>query len=212
MPRLTWDNVGSRLYQIGLDRGVLYLTNGSGVVWNGLTSIVEEPSGSTTSPFYFDGKKYFDFPGESDFSGTIQAITYPNEFLEFDGYKSAATGLYYNNQNRNTFSLSYRTYVGNDLLNENYGYKIHIIYNLTTDPSTNTASTIKDTVEISQFSWKVYSRPEAASGYFPVSHVVIDSKIMSSTGLTAIENKLYGTAVTNPSLPTLTELQTLAAS
>lgn len=212
MARLTWDNTGTRLYETGLDRGVLYLTSGAGVAWNGLTSVTEEPNGSEATPLYFDGKKYFNVPGNTDFSGTINAITYPAEFLEFDGYKSAATGLYFNNQNRNTFSLSYRTYVGNDVLLENYGYKLHIIYNLTANPTTMNYSTMNDSMDIQTFSWAVTSLPTTISNYFPVSHVIIDSKTMSATGLTAIENKLYGTISTSPTLPTLTELQTLAAS
>lgn len=41
MPGLVWDRVGDRTYESGLDRGVLYLPDGSAVPWNGLTSIVE---------------------------------------------------------------------------------------------------------------------------------------------------------------------------
>ena len=212
MPRLTWDATGSRLYEIGLDRGVLFLTNGTGVVWNGLTSVVEEPTSGESTPLYYDGVKYFDQTMLTDFSGTINAITYPNDFLPFDGYTSAATGVFFNNQNRNTFSLSYRTTVGNDTLTTNYGYKIHILYNLTANPSAITYQTMNDGVEPTQFSWKVNSRPNTASGYFPVSHVVIDSKTTTTTGLAAIENKLYGTVSTTAALPTLAELITLAAT
>jgi len=212
MPRLTWDATGSRLYEIGLDRGVLYLTNGTGVVWNGLTSIVEEPASGESTPLYYDGVKYFDQTTKVDFSGTINAMTYPNDFLQFDGYTSAATGVFFNNQNRNTFSLSYRTIVGNDILSTNYGYKIHILYNLTANPTSITYQTINDTVEPTQFSWMVNSRSNTASGYFPVSHVIIDSKTTTTTGLAAIENKLYGTVSTTATLPTLAELITLAAS
>lgn len=212
MTRLSWDAVGSRLYEIGIDRGVLYLTNGTGVVWNGLTSVAEEPNGGASAPLYFDGVKYFDQPSGIEFSGTITAMTYPNDFLPFDGYAAAGTGLFFNNQNRNTFSLSYRTLVGNDSLSNSYGYKIHILYNLTADPSTITYQTTNDGVEPTQFAWKVNSRPNTASGYFPVSHVVIDAKTATTTGLAAIENKLYGTVSTTPTLPTLAELITLAAS
>lgn len=212
MAKLIWDSLGSRLYETGIDRGVLYLTNGTGVVWNGLTSITEDATGTTATPLYFDGKKYFNFPGESDFSGTINALTYPTEFLQFDGYTSAAAGLYFNNQNRKTFSLSYRTYVGNDTTLENYGYKIHILYNLTADPASTVYSTINDSIEPREMTWTVTSLPEVATNYFPVSHVIIDSKTIPATGLAAIENKLYGTAITSATLPTLAELQTLAVS
>ena len=211
MARIVWSSLGSRRYETGLDRGVLYLTNGSGVPWSGLTSVQDEPSSETASPSYFDGKKYFDFPGNSDFSGTINAITYPNEFLQFDGYALVNNGMYFANQIRNTFSLSYRTFVATDS-NENYGYKIHIIYDLTADPSSTISETLSDSVSIKEFSWKVYSRPSSYSGYSPVSHVVIDSTIMTANALTAIENKLYGTVSTSATLPTLTELYTLSTT
>ena len=49
MSRLVWDNTGERLYETGVKRGVLYpAVNGeypAGVVWNGLTSVSENPSG-----------------------------------------------------------------------------------------------------------------------------------------------------------------------
>ena len=45
MATLVWDQVGERVYQTGVDRGVLFLQDGTVTVWNGLTS-VEESSGS----------------------------------------------------------------------------------------------------------------------------------------------------------------------
>ncbi len=42
MPAIVWDNIGDRFYESGLDRGVLYLSDGSGVPWNGLISIIEK--------------------------------------------------------------------------------------------------------------------------------------------------------------------------
>lgn len=210
MARITWDVAGTRLFEDGLDRGVLYLTDGSGVAWNGLVSVTEEPGSGAATPLFFDGKKYFDQPNGVDFSGTITAWTYPNQFLQFDGYALTLNGMYFNNQNRSTFSLSYRTYIGNDLSDVSYGYKIHILYDLTADPSNLAYETLNDSSEPSQFSWKVNSRPVAVSGYFPVSHVVIDAKTMTSTALTNIENVLYGTVSTAPRIPTPTELLTLA--
>jgi len=51
MARLTWDNTGERLYETGVDRGVLYIPDGNGaysdgVAWNGLTTVTESPSGA----------------------------------------------------------------------------------------------------------------------------------------------------------------------
>ena len=47
--RLSW-NTGERVYHSGIDRVVLY-PNGSGVAWNGVTSIEEQPTSNTKSRF-----------------------------------------------------------------------------------------------------------------------------------------------------------------
>ncbi len=52
MTRLVWDQLGDRVYETGLDRGVLYFTDGGGVPWNGLTS-VEERSTRDIDPGLF---------------------------------------------------------------------------------------------------------------------------------------------------------------
>ena len=57
MTVLVWDKAGERRYETGIDRGVLYLTDGSAVVWNGLVSIVESRDRSVQSD-YLDGIKY----------------------------------------------------------------------------------------------------------------------------------------------------------
>ena len=49
MTKLLWDQVGEREYETGVDRGVLYLPDGSGqyndgFAWNGLVTVTESPS------------------------------------------------------------------------------------------------------------------------------------------------------------------------
>ena len=50
MAVLTWDQVGERFYETGVDHGVLYIPTAgvydSGVAWNGLISVTESPSGA----------------------------------------------------------------------------------------------------------------------------------------------------------------------
>jgi hypothetical protein len=212
MAQLTWDSIGSRIYETGLDRGVLYLTNGTGVAWNGLISVAEESQSNGTMPLYYDGVKYFDQPSPYEFSGTINAYTYPVEFLQYDGYAYAADGMFFNNQNRSTFSISYRTAIGNDTQNLKYGYKIHIIYDMTTDPSQVSYATTNDGAEPIEFSWKVNSRPQIVDGFAPVSHVILDSRLMSSGTLMTIENILYGTNSTLPRVPPASELYSIVQS
>jgi len=76
--RLEWDKVGERIYETGVDRGVLYEpTNGvyaSGVAWNGLTTVTESPSGAEASPQYADNIKYLNLISAEEFGATIEAF------------------------------------------------------------------------------------------------------------------------------------------
>ena len=90
MSKLIWDKVGERLYETGVDHGVLYpiQTGGQynkGVAWNGLSAVTESPSGAEPSPIYADNIKYLNLMSAEDFGGTIEAYTSPDEFAECDG-------------------------------------------------------------------------------------------------------------------------------
>ena len=55
MAELTWDELEGRLYETGIDHGVLYVSvDGAypaGVAWSGLTGVTESPSGAeATAP------------------------------------------------------------------------------------------------------------------------------------------------------------------
>ena len=53
MGKLSWDGVGERIYETGVDHGVLYVMDedgyGRGVPWNGLTAVTESPSGAESN-------------------------------------------------------------------------------------------------------------------------------------------------------------------
>ncbi|MET0786819.1 MAG: hypothetical protein ABWY25_08950 [Paenisporosarcina sp.] len=85
MAILEWDKVGDRTYETGLDRGVLYLSDGKVVPWNGLTSIVEKFDKNVNS-VYYDGTKISDLLSLGDFEASLKAITNPDEFINIDGY------------------------------------------------------------------------------------------------------------------------------
>ena len=57
MAKVEWDEAGKRIYESGIDQGVLYLTNRLGVAWSGLISL-EEISKEDTSIVYLDGVKF----------------------------------------------------------------------------------------------------------------------------------------------------------
>jgi hypothetical protein len=208
MAVLVWDDPTNKLFETGLDRGVLYTSTG-GVPWNGLISAELNNDKGDVTPLYFNGVKTFDLVGNSDFSGKLTAVTYPDEFLPFDGQVEYLSGVYLANQSVDTFGLSFRTLIGNATEGTDYAYKIHILYNLTATPDNKTAETIDDSTVPAEFAWDISSRPESVPGFRPTSHFSLDSRKVVPAKLALVEEALYGTALTDPYLPTVTELLAL---
>ena len=88
MVALTWDDVGTRFYETGVDKGVLYVPTAgvydTGFAWNGLVSVTESPTGGEANAQYADNLKYLNLYSVEEFGATIEAFTYPDEFLPFE--------------------------------------------------------------------------------------------------------------------------------
>lgn len=218
MAKLVWDNTGDRYYETGVKMGVLYPQVGgaypTGVVWNGLTSVTESPSGAEANAQYADDIKYLNLYSAEEFGATINAYTYPDEFAVCDGSAEIATGAYIGQQNRQAFGLCYRTTYGNDTEGNEYGYKIHIIYGAKASPSEKAYNTINDSPEPIEFSWEVTTTPVNVTGFKPTANMVIDSTKVDSTKLAALEDILYGkdgttSTATDARLPLPDEIITL---
>lgn len=196
--KLKWDETGKRFYETGVKNGVLYVqaSDGSypqGVVWNGLTSVNETPSGAESNPQYADDIKYLDLYSKEEFGATIEAFTYPDEFAVCDGSAEIVPGVMIGQQARKAFGLSYVTTVGNDISGTDYGYKIHIIYGAKASPSERSYQTINDSPEAITFSWEVTTTPPTIEGYKPTALITIDSTKVDATDLKTLEDILYGT-------------------
>jgi hypothetical protein len=202
---LTWDQSGDRVYQTGIDRGVLFLHDGRVAPWNGLISI-EEDTDSELKMYYFDGVKYLETLVPGDFSGKLKAFTYPEEFDSVSGLIDAVSGLIYHDQSPKSFNLSYRTRIGNDLEGNEYGYKIHILYNVFANPETRGFDTEQATIKPTEFTWKLSGTPVRPLDYRPTVHVSIDSLRTPPDVLQIVENMLYGSHLSNPSLPSVYDL------
>lgn len=195
MTRILWDELGSRRFSTGVDRGVLYLQNGSGVPWNGLVSVNEAPSGADVVDGYYDGQKFFSRRKPEEFAATIEAFTYPVELDEFEG-----RGTYVTDQRRTSFGFSYRTLLGNDVDGTSLGYLIHIVYDAIVKPSIRSHTTISDSSSLNLFSWEMTTSDRDISGRSG-SHLIIDSTIAYPWVIQAIEDLLYGSWATSAGLP-----------
>lgn len=216
MAPLTWDQVGDRLYETGVDHGVLYIPDDEGnydqgFAWNGLTGVTESPSGAEANPQYADNIKYLNLYSREDFGATIEAYTYPDEFAQCDGTVMPEPGVAVGQQSRRTFGMAYRTLVGNDIDGTDHGYKLHLIYGATAAPSEKAYTTINDSPEALAFSWEVTTIPVAVPNLKPTAQMTIDSTDADADALASLLDILYGTAGTDPRLPLPAEVIALFA-
>ena len=216
MAKLVWDESGKRLYETGVEKGVLYVQgeNGQyekGVAWNGLTAVTESPSGAEPTALYADDIKYLELFSAEEFGATIEAYTYPAEFEACDGSASLGEGVTIGQQDRKAFGLCYRTIVGNDVKGNENGYKLHLIYGAKAKPSEKAYATVNDSPEAVTFSWEVTTTPVNVAGFKPTASVTIDSTKIQPEKLKLIEDKLYGTASEEATLPLPDEIKQIIA-
>ena len=210
MSKLVWDKSGERYYETGVDHVVLYNLGSTGaydkgVAWNGVTAINESPSGAEANPLYADNIKYLNLISAEEFGCSIEAYTYPTEFEKCDGSAALADGVNIGQQTRETFGLSYRTKVGNDV-NQELGYKLHLVYGCLAAPSEKGYSTINDSPEAITFSWEVTTTPVEVTGHKPTSIITIDSTKVDADKLAELEAMLYGSESAEAKLPTPDEV------
>ena len=216
MSKIVWDKAGERFYETGVKNGVLYVkdsgTYGAGVPWNGLTAVTESPSGAEATALYADDTKYLNLISNEEFGGTIEAYTYPDEFKACNGEAELAKGVVIGQQSRKEFGFCYRTTMGNDTDGNDYGYKLHIVYNALAAVSEKAYATINDSPEAITFSWEFTTTPIEVDGHKPTSCITIDSKKVDADKLAQLEAKLYGGEDSEPTLPTPAEIVTIFAA
>lgn len=214
MAKLVWDATGERKYENGVRNGVLYVMDESGtypkgVAWNGLTAVTESPSGAEATALYADDVKYLNLISAEEFGATVEAYTYPDEFAQCNGEASLVEGVTIGQQPRKTFGMAYRTVLGNDVENESYGYKLHLIYGAVASPSEKAYATINDSPEAITFSWELKTTPVVVNGFKPTASLTIDSTKANAAKLAALEDILFGSESVEARLPLPNEIATL---
>jgi hypothetical protein len=205
MAKIEWGTPGEKEFQFGVDQGVIYMTDGRVVPWNGLVSITEKAD-RTSSPIYFDGHKIHDFISTGSFSATIKAITYPDEILEAEGHGQIIQGAWVGDQRPTTFCMSYRTQIANDLEPGGSAYRIHLLYNVSLIAADKSYNTVGELASPMVFEWSATTVPEEAEFMSPGAHLFFDSNDISPEVLDQIETWLYGGETANPTLPTYAQL------
>lgn len=206
MTALIWDQAGTRLWDTGLSKGVLYGYDNYGIPWNGLISIDEDGTNSV-EPVHFDGWKFNDIVTIGEFSATLRAFTYPDQFQNYEGTLEDQQGFYVTNQQQTRFGLSYQTLTGDDV-NGIIGYKIHLLYNVTALATQRSQKTMSLDTEPLAFEWTLTTIPEEIENFRPTSHVIFDSRELDPHLLTDLEGILYGDEDQDARLPSLKGLAT----
>jgi len=217
MTALAWDQTGEKVYETGVDHGVLYQINQGtgayedGVAWNGLTTVTESPSGAESNKQYADNQVYVNLISAEEFGGTIEAFTYPLEFEQNDGSASPSTGVSIGQQGRKPFGFSYRTLIGNDVAGTDAGFKVHLVYGAQASPSEKARATVNDSPEATAFSWEfstspIYVGTIAGTDYKPTAHITIDSTKSDADALAELLAILYGDESTDPRMPSPAEV------
>ena len=209
MAKMKWHVTGAREIEAGVSEVALFPMGNSGydtgVPWNGVTAINENPGGADVTDLYADNIKYASMRSAETFGFTIEAYTYPDEWAECDGSKEVENGVFLGQQSRKAFGLVYKTQIGDEAHpSMDKGYKLHIIYNSTASPSSRGYTTINDNPDAISFSWEATSTPVSVTGHKSTCEITIDSTKADSTALTSLINTIYGTdgsSGTNPTLP-----------
>lgn len=217
MAKLVWDDTGKKIFETGVDRGVVYPmgesgTYDSGEAWNGLTGVDESPSGAEATKLWANNGQYGELRSEEEFGFTINAYTYPDGFAACNGEKELVKGVTVAQQTRQKFGFSYRSLLGNDVQGTDYGYLLHLVYGATANPSEKSRQTVNDSPEAGTMSWECSTTPVAVPGMKPTAHLVINSTKVDPTKLAELEKKLYGDdSAGTATLPLPAEVQTLLA-
>ena len=227
MSKMTWHGQGQREIESGISDVALYPigSNGyeTGVAWNGITAINENPSGADVTDLYADNIKYASMTSAEKFGFTIEGYTYPPEWAECDGSKEVETGVFLGQQPRKAFGLAYKTQVGDELHpGMDKGFKLHLIYNIVAAPAGRGYTTINENPDAINMSWEANSTPVAVTGHKPTSTIVIDSTKLTTAAqqemLQELLDTVYGrdaddgvTALT-PSMPTPDEVLEIFAT
>ena len=213
MASLKWDQLGEKLYEHGDKSMALYVSPGpnetavvgssytKGVAWNGITGLNITASGAEETPLWADDIKYGSMRSAEETGLTIEAYTSPKEFDICDGTETILGGVNIGQQTRRAFGCAFITTIANDSYGDDFGEKLHLLYNLTANPSERAYTTINDSPEAMTLSWECSSTPINVvyndRVFKPTAHIVIDSSKLTNgkanTEYLALKAALFGT-------------------
>ena len=204
--KLTWDNIDERLFRSGIDHGALYILRedgyGPGVPWNGLTSVEDSSSGREVTSLYTNDIRSRLVKTKPERGGSIKCFTYPPEFEACIGGDEINSGLVLYDQEELPFGLVYRSRIGDVAEGLDHGQIIYIYYGLNlTSSSQNFTTLSSEASSPEELSFSFTSIPEPMEEHDPVSLLTFRSDRVFDLQWERLENTLYGTDESPPTLP-----------
>lgn len=204
---LGWDGTGERFFETGNDRGVIYQIDSetgkytNGEAWNGLTAVSSNAGGAEANELWADNMKYAVLRSAETYGGTIECYTYPDSFKQNNGEADLVNGfggIVASGQTRKAFGFSFRSKIGNDIDGLDHGYKIHLVYNATVNPTEKGYQTVNDSPDAITMSFEFETTPiKSEALQNATAHLEIDTtKFTGENGpvfLKWLEQQLYGT-------------------
>lgn len=197
--KLQWDLAGEHFFELGTSNTALFVqdttgTHAEGVAWSGMQAVKQAPEGAEVTKIYADNTEYAGLESAEKFKGTIEAFMYPDAFMQCDGTKEVAPGVYVGQQRRVPFAMVYKTLIGSDTAGIDAGYKLHFIWNAKVAPSAKDYTTIGETPEATALSWAfdTTTMDTGIEGLRPMSYFVVDSTKVTEGIMAKLEAIVYG--------------------
>lgn len=163
MSKLKFDQDGEKNLVSGVDHVVLYkkettssTTTWKGYKWNGITSWEKSPDGGDSNKIRADNIVYAVLRGRESYAGTVNCYSFPKEFYPCIGAIAVTVGnatVYAHEQDHEYFRACYREVLMNE--SGKYGYRYHVLYNLSAGPSDETAETMDDSIDPEEFGFEL---------------------------------------------------------
>ena len=170
-------------HEYGLSRGMIYPDNGPGLPWPGLVKVTPKLK-HNMYPIYDNGKKY-DIIGLPESTGIdVTALTLPTYVAEAVGFSMDSSGIMYDEQELQMFSLAYRTET------ENNGHKLVVQFNIMASLNDASAQTLEETVTPSEFTITGESVPETVGVRQRASRIELSTRNTDRELLSAFDDAL----------------------
>lgn len=170
-------------HEYGLSRGMIYPDNGPGLPWPGLVKVTPKLQ-YNMYPIYDNGKKY-DIIGLPESTGIdVTALTLPTYVAEAVGFSMDSSGIMYDEQELQMFSLAYRTET------ENNGHKLVVQFNIMASLNDASAQTLEETVTPSEFTISGESVPETVGVRQRASRIELSTRNTDRELLSAFDDAL----------------------